>query len=80
MEDKLSQYLPIEKLLDMRVEYAHRCFCNTQELICFMDQKAGFVLAAVGVLSAALGTLRISAVLSSRTSGCILQPREKPTI
>ena len=36
MEDKQSQDLPIEKLLDMRVEYAHRCFCNTQELICFM--------------------------------------------
>jgi uncharacterized BrkB/YihY/UPF0761 family membrane protein len=57
VENKQSQNLQIEKLLDMRVEYAHRCFCNTQELIRFMDQKAGFVLAAVGILSAALGTL-----------------------
>ncbi|MBI5034219.1 MAG: hypothetical protein HZB51_27170 [Chloroflexi bacterium] len=46
-----------EELANLRVEYAHRCFTNTQELIRFMDQKAGFVLAAVGILSAALGTL-----------------------
>lgn len=42
---------------EMRLDYAHKCFQNTQELIRFMDQKAGFVLAAVGILSAALGSL-----------------------
>jgi hypothetical protein len=41
----------------MRLDYANKCFQNMQELIRFMDQKAGFVLAAVGILSAALGSL-----------------------
>lgn len=43
--------------MTMRLDYANKCFQNMQELIRFMDQKAGFVLAAVGILSAALGSL-----------------------
>jgi hypothetical protein len=46
-----------ETLAKFRLEFAQRCFINIQELIRFMDQKAGFLLAAVGILTAALGTL-----------------------
>lgn len=65
METALS---PNEQVTNLRVEYAHRCFTNTQELIRFMDQKAGFVLAAVGILSAALGTLITNAFDGNATT------------
>jgi len=44
-------------VVSMRLDYAHKCFTNMQELIRFMDQKAGFILAAVGILATAVGTL-----------------------
>jgi hypothetical protein len=68
MEDTQRKDSPTEKLFDLRVEYAYRCFVNTQELIRFMDQKAGFVLAAVGILSAALGTLVANAFEANPTT------------
>jgi hypothetical protein len=49
-----------DNVLWMRLEFLHRNFTNTQELITFMDQKAGHLLTAVGVLSATLGVLAMS--------------------
>jgi len=46
-----------ETLIKLRLDFAQRCLINAQELSRFMDQKAGFLLAAVGILTAALGTL-----------------------
>ena len=54
--------------VEMRLDYADKCFQNMQELIRFMDQKAGFVLAAVGILSAALGSLTTSIFQQPPTS------------
>lgn len=56
MSNLTAQNPPTDQLFDLRVDYAHKCFANMQELIRFMDQKAGFILAAVGILAAALGT------------------------
>jgi len=49
--------LPAEALVEFQLEFARHCLDNTQELIRFMDQKAGYLLTAVGVLTAAVGTL-----------------------
>ncbi len=49
--------LPAEALVEFQLEFAQHCLDNTQELIRFMDQKAGYLLTAVGVLTAAVGTL-----------------------
>lgn len=43
--------------VELRLEFAQACLQNTQELIRFMDEKAGFLLAAIGILTAAVGTL-----------------------
>lgn len=56
MSNLTEQNPPTDQWSDLRVDYAHKCFANLQELIRFMDQKAGFILAAVGILAAALGT------------------------
>jgi hypothetical protein len=54
--------------IEMRLNYADKCFQNMQELIRFMDQKAGFVLAAVGILSAALGSLIVTIFQTAPTN------------
>jgi hypothetical protein len=38
-----------------RLEFAQRAFTNAQELSRMMDQKAGYILSAVGLLTTALG-------------------------
>lgn len=49
--------LPPETAYEFRLDFAQACLGNTQDLIRFMDEKAGFLLAAIGILTAALGTL-----------------------
>jgi hypothetical protein len=44
-----------DALVKLRLEYARNAFAHTQDLIRFMDQKAFFVLSAVGLLTTALG-------------------------
>ena len=44
-----------ESLTRLRLDFARNAFTNAQELIRFMDQKAFFILNAVGVLTGALG-------------------------
>ncbi len=46
-----------EALARTRLDFAQRCFTNAQELTRLMDQKANYILAAVGLLTAALGSL-----------------------
>jgi hypothetical protein len=53
---------PSESTIHFRLEFAQRCFTNIQELIRFMDQKTGYVIAAIGILTAALGTFATRAM------------------
>lgn len=46
-----------EALLRTRLEYAQRCFANVQDLSRLMDQKAGYLLSAVSLLTLALGVV-----------------------
>lgn len=39
----------------MRLEFVKSSFAHTQDLIRFMDQKASFILTAVGILTTSLG-------------------------
>ena len=50
------------------LKFAERSFINAQELVRFMDQKAGFLLAGVGILTAALGTFGKDALLNSASA------------
>jgi len=43
--------------LPLRLDFARHCFNNAQKLTRLMDQKASLLLTAVGILTAALGTL-----------------------
>jgi hypothetical protein len=60
--------LPAEAMVEFQLEFARDCLANTQQLIRFMDEKSGFLLAAVGMLTAALGTLAVRA-FSVRIAG-----------
>lgn len=40
-----------------RLDFAQRCLINSQELVRAMDQKAGYMLAAAGTLTAAMGVV-----------------------
>lgn len=51
-----------ETLVRTRLDFAQRCFTNAQELTRLMDQKANYILAAVGLLTAALGSLASKAL------------------
>ena len=44
-----------ETVAHLRVDFAKSSFASAQELIRFMDQKAFYVLSAVGILTTALG-------------------------
>ena len=54
--------LSTETLFKARLEYVMRSFINTQDLIRFMDQKAGYLLSAVGLLTTALGIVAAKAL------------------
>lgn len=43
-----------------RLDFAERCFINVQDLSRFMDQKASYVIAAVALLTTALGTIALA--------------------
>ena len=49
--------MPTESPIKHQLEFAERCFTNAQELIRFIDQKTGYLLAAVGILTAIMGVL-----------------------
>lgn len=54
--------LSTETLFKARLDYVMRSFINTQDLIRFMDQKAGYLLSAVGLLTTALGIVAAKAL------------------
>lgn len=54
--------LSTEALFKVRLDYVMRSFINTQDLIRFMDQKAGYLLSAVGLLTTALGIVAAKAL------------------
>jgi hypothetical protein len=61
--DQLPQTeLSTETLFKARLDYVMRSFMNTQDLIRFMDQKAGYLLSAVGLLTTALGIVAAKAL------------------
>jgi hypothetical protein len=53
------QQVPVveEPLVRARLDFAQRCFNNAQDLNRLMDQKAGFLLTAVGLLTSASAIL-----------------------
>jgi hypothetical protein len=57
-----------EALVRFRLDFAQRCFVNIQELNRFMDQKAGLLIAAVGILTAAIGTLATKSLSAAAAS------------
>jgi hypothetical protein len=62
-KDEPSQTeLSTETLFKARLDYVMRSFINTQDLIRFMDQKAGYLLSAVGLLTTALGIVAAKAL------------------
>ena len=54
--------LSTETLFRARLDYVMRNFANAQDLIRFMDQKAGYLLSAVGLLTTALGIVAAKAL------------------
>jgi len=51
-----------ETLFKSRLDYVMRSFMNAQDLVRFMDQKAGYLLTAVGLLTTALGIVAAKAL------------------
>ena len=51
-----------DALLKMRFDFAEKCFSNAQDLSRLMDQKAGYLLSAVGLLTTALGIVASKAL------------------
>jgi hypothetical protein len=52
--ETLAEPVPFETGLKLKQEFAEKCFTNAQELSRMMDQKAGYLLSAVGLLTTAL--------------------------
>jgi hypothetical protein len=62
MDQPPQTELSTEALFSARLDYVMRSFMNTQDLIRFMDQKAGYLLSAVGLLTTALGIVAAKAL------------------
>ena len=61
-EDLQQSELTTETLFKARLDYVMRSFMNAQDLVRFMDQKAGYLLTAVGLLTTALGIVAAKAL------------------
>jgi len=63
VDESLQQAeLSTDTLFKARLDYVMRSFINIQELIRFMDQKAGYLLAAMVLLTTALGIVATKAL------------------
>src|SRR5262245_28754481 len=51
-----------------RLDFAQRCLVNAQELTRYMDQKAGAMLAAIGLLTASLGAFAATVLREFHTT------------
>jgi hypothetical protein len=51
-----------DNMVRLRQEFAEKCFTNAQDLSRMMDQKAGYLLSAVGLLTTALGIVAAKAM------------------
>ena len=51
-----------ETMIKLRQDFAEKCFSNAQDLSRMMDQKAGYLLSAVGLLTTALGIVAAKAM------------------
>jgi hypothetical protein len=61
-EESQQVELSDETLYKVRLDYVMRSFMNAQDLVRFMDQKAGYLLTAVGLLTTALGIVAAKAL------------------
>jgi len=61
-EQRPHPELSEETLFKTRLDYVMRSFMNAQDLVRFMDQKAGYLLTAVGLLTTALGIVAAKAL------------------
>jgi hypothetical protein len=68
--DDLAEYqtLTPEFVVRSRLDFAQRAFMNAQELSRMLDQKASFLLSAVGLLTTALGIIAARALDAPSTS------------
>jgi hypothetical protein len=75
IHDPLAQPLSPEAMARLRQEFAERCFSNAQDLSRMMDQKAGYLLSAVGLLTTALGIVAAQAlaVAPANTSTMVIK-------
>jgi len=60
--EQAQSELSEETLFKSRLDYVMRSFMNAQDLVRFMDQKAGYLLTAVGLLTTALGIVAAKAL------------------
>jgi hypothetical protein len=51
-----------DTVLKVKTDFAEKCFSNAQDLSRMMDQKAGYLLSTVGLLTTALGILASKAL------------------
>jgi hypothetical protein len=61
-EHQQQTELSAEDLFKARLDYVMRSFANAQDLVRFMDLKAGYLLTAVGLLTTALGIVAAKAL------------------
>jgi hypothetical protein len=64
-EELQQAELTTDTLFKARLDYVMRSYINIQELIRFMDQKAGYLLAAMVLLTTALGIVATKALDAS---------------
>ena len=58
----LEEHLSPDTELKLKHDFAEKCFSNAQHLSRMMDQKAGYLLSAVGLLTTALGIVAAKAM------------------
>jgi hypothetical protein len=58
----VEEHVPPDTLVKLRQDFAEKCFSNAQDLSRMMDQKAGYLLSAVGLLTTALGIVAAKAM------------------
>ena len=58
----VEQQVTVDAMVRLRQDFAEKCFSNAQDLSRMMDQKAGYLLSAVGLLTTALGIVAAKAM------------------
>jgi hypothetical protein len=75
IHEPVTQPLSPDNLARLKQDFAEKCFSNAQDLSRMMDQKAGYLLSAVGLLTTALGIVAAKAldVVPASTSTMVIK-------